>query len=94
MEVNTQLNQKIFLSDMPKNIENFSFCNKWQQKQGYIKIWKGYKKSCFNTVNRRRNTLWLFLSLISVSSSPNSINLCLLKFYSVEILDNSCIYFG
>ena len=91
MEVNTQLNQKFFLSDMPTK---FSFCNKWQQKQGYIKIWKGYKKSCFNTVNRRRNTLWLFLSLISVSSSPNSINLCLLKFYSVEILDNSCIYFG
>ena len=72
---------------MLKNIENFSFCNKWQKTpQGYTEIWEVYKK-CFYTMNLRRNTLWLLLSVISVNSSPNTINLCLLKSYPVEILE-------
>ena len=45
-------------------------------------------------MNLRRNTLCLLLSLISVNSSPNTINLCLLKSYSVEILDNFAFILG
>ena len=59
-----------------------------------LKFGKGIKKNRFNTVNLRRKPLWLLLSLISVNKSPNTINLCLLKSYSVEVLDNLWIYFG
>ena len=75
-----------------KKLKISVFVASGNENRDILKFGKGLK-SCFDTMNLRRNTLRLLLSLTSVNSSLNTINLWLLKSYSVEILDNFCIYF-
>ena len=43
---------------------------------------------------RRKKDFMVTTIAYTVNSSPKTVNLCLLKSYSVDILDIFCIYFG